>query len=136
MSVTPTVAVNAVLDKSDSDASVTAGTGDIGFIAQAGALLGWGDKTKLNLYFSPDNNDNDWMYFPGIAAGVQVTSKKVFATTNANDYIIGLNVSAFSGTLIENLSANAALEIRDLMASQMTMGATANLKYDIKMDRW
>ncbi len=141
MYVLPKIAVNAVYDVAGAGITPFAytenATKDIGFQAQAGALLAWGDKSKLNHYFSPDK-DYDWGYYPGLSVGAIVVSKKVFAPTIAKDFGIGLNVSAFSGSIVENLSANAALEIMNLMRDEATepmwMGATVNFKYDLKMD--
>jgi len=136
MFVMPKVAANAVYDVAAGTMGAENTTKEIGVIAQAGVLLGWGDKSKLNFLFSPDK-DTDWGYYPGIEAGVQVANKNI--TGLSKDFSIGLNVSAFTGTLIENLSANAALEINNLMADKtageyMDMGAMANVKYDVKMD--
>lgn len=107
--------------------------------AQAGVRFGWGDKSKLNLFFSPDN-DTDWGYYPGITAGVRIRDLNAGddMAVAGNEPDIGMNISVFSGALVPNLAANLAVEVDDLMApvtatTGMAYGVTANLKYDIAM---
>jgi hypothetical protein len=133
MYVMPLVAVDSQLFMFDPDADPNT---VIGVEAQVGVRLGWGDKSKLNLYFSPDN-DTDWGYYPGITAGVRfmdVDFTDALPAAISPDAVVGLNVSAFSGALVPNLAANVAIEVLDLMAEDLVMGACANLKYDIAMD--
>jgi hypothetical protein len=102
----------------------------VSYSAMAGVLLGWGDKSKLKMMFSPDK-DQDWGYYPGIAAGVILYDLDASAVPSPS---VGVNVSFFAGSIIPNLTANAVLEIQDVLATAMDMGFSANLKYGIVMD--
>lgn len=124
MYVKPLVAADVVQDVD--------GTEKLGYIVQAGALLGWGDKAKTpDLYFSKEK-DTDWGYFPGVSAGVVYKSADVYGA--ADKGVLGMNVSFFAGSLIENLTAVANFEAANLMADKYAMGFSASLKYDVKAD--
>jgi hypothetical protein len=108
----------------------------LSFSAQAGALFGWGAKSKFAQYFSTDT-DGDFGYYPGISAGVIVRDTNASDTgVGSESMTVGLNVSAFTGALVPNLTANAALEILNLLPAtgvDMVMGFNANLAYAIAM---
>jgi len=129
--VKPGVGFNGSIDNAASGAvSATEGTGDFDFSVNAGVLLGWGDKTKaINTYFFNDS-DKDWGYYPGVSAGVVVKNEASAGT----DMTMGLNVSTMTGSLVPNLTAAVACEIKDLMADKLEMGIVAVAKYDVKMD--
>jgi len=128
--VKPNVAFNGVIDNAAGGAVGTDdGTGDFSYAVHAGVLLGWGDKGKsANMYFVGDE-DKDWGYYPGVSAGILMKGEDYDGVTG--DAEMGLNVSFNAGSLIENLTAAAALEIKDLQADDMVMGFMGVLKYKV-----
>jgi len=105
----------------------------LGWGAHAGVLLGWGDKaTAIDTYFF-DDSDQDWGYYPGVSVGVTMAGDT--AAPSDAKMPIGLNVSTMTGSLIENLTAAAAFEMKDLNADKKEMGFAAVAKYAIKQDK-
>uniref|UniRef100_A0A7C3ELT5 Uncharacterized protein n=1 Tax=Gracilinema caldarium TaxID=215591 RepID=A0A7C3ELT5_9SPIR len=110
-----------------------AGDEKLGWGAHAGVLLGWGDKASaIDTYFF-DDSDEDWGYYPGVSVGVTLAGNT--AAPSDAKMPIGLNVSTMTGSLVENLTAAAAFEMKDLNADKKEMGFAAVAKYAIKQDK-
>lgn len=124
--------VDAAVAASSASTTVVAASEKLGYVVQGGVLLGWGDKAKTpDLYFSAEK-DTDWGYFPGVSAGVVYKSADIYG--DGNKGVLGMNVSFFAGSLIENLTAVANFEAANLMADKYAMGFSTSMKYDVKMD--
>jgi len=138
--VKPNAAFNGVLKNAGEDenaggagVAATKGSGKLAWSSHAGVLLGWGGKAKtINTYFFNDS-DADWGYYPGVSVGVTM-SGDADAPSGAK-MPIGLNVSTMTGSLVENLTAAAAFEIKNLNADKQVMGFAAVAKYAIKQDK-
>jgi hypothetical protein len=123
--VKPNAAFNGV--------SRIAGDEKLGWGAHAGVLFGWGEKASaIDTYFF-DDSDTDWGYYPGVSVGVTLSGD----TANPSDakMPIGLNVSTMTGSLVENLTAAAAFEVKDFNADKKEMGFVTVLKYAIKQEK-
>ncbi len=110
-----------------------AGDEELGWDAHAGVLFGWGEMaTAIDTYFF-DDSDTDWGYYPGVSVGVTLSGD----TANPSDakMPIGLNVSTMTGSLVENLTAAAAFEVKDFNADKKEMGFVTVLKYAIKQEK-
>lgn len=132
--VKPNAAFNGVLQNAGgAGVAATKGSGKLAWSSHAGVLLGWGDKAKtINTYFFNDS-DADWGYYPGVSVGVTMTGDA--DDPSGAKMPIGLNVSTMTGSLVENLTAAAAFEIKDLNADKQEMGFAAVAKYNIKQDK-
>ncbi|GAB1481897.1 hypothetical protein MASR2M78_07120 [Treponema sp.] len=131
MYVKPNAGINFVIDNAAAS-GVAKGTEDSSYVAKAGVLLGWGEKSEaIDTYFF-DDSDQDWGYYPGLSAGLSLKSKNFNGATN--DAMMGMNVSFLSGDLIPNLTAAVAFEVADLQADDMVMGFSAVAKYAVAMD--
>jgi len=122
-----------------TNASVATGATAVttfGYIANVSVLLGWGDRMKPGAFgFTPEAEVDPSGYYPGVGVGVQISDgagAPGLIQADPEKPAVGFNLGIFSGSIVENLTADAAFEIKDVLATAMIMGATVNAKYAIK----